>query len=110
MVHKVNTAILTRFLFVLDSTKALQTGKTVTYEIRKPDRTVFASGSMTEVGSTAVYFLSWTPNVAGWWTFKISCANPVMNDMRVYFVESGVEKDIKDLLENAIMGFKLLKH
>lgn len=107
--HKINTAILTRFLFILDSTKAIQTGKTVTYEIRKPDDTVFASGNMAEIGTTGFYKQSWTPNVVGWWIFKISCASPVANDVRAYFVESGLEKDIKDLLEHATYGLSALE-
>lgn len=107
--HKINTVILTRFLFILDSTKAIQTGKTVTYEIRKPDDTVFASGNMAEIGTTGFYKQSWTPNVVGWWIFKISCASPVANDVRAYFVESGLEKDIKDLLEHATYGLSALE-
>lgn len=107
--HKINTAILTRFLFIGDSTKEIQSGKTVTYEIRKPDDSVFASGNMNEIGITAIYKKSWTPNIVGWWLFKISCASPVANNIRAYFVESGLEKDVKDLLEDATYGLSAIE-
>jgi len=107
--HKINTGILTRWLFILDSTKVKQTGKTVTYEIRKPDGTVADTGVMTELGSTALYYTTWTPDEAGWWIFVIACANPVANDMRGYLVEAGLEKDTVNLLEHGTHGLPALK-
>jgi len=50
---------------------------------------------MNELASTGIYYKVWTPNVEGWWIFVISCNSPEANDMKAYFVESGLEKDIK---------------
>jgi hypothetical protein len=94
MVHKINVQIKTAFLFRDKDTQALQTGKTLSYSVYNPTNILHANGSMAEIGNTAIYTCSWTPNAAGWWIVSVSCANPVMNDLIVYFVSSGIEKDI----------------
>ncbi len=63
------------------------------YEVFDETGASFASGFMTELGSTTIYYVDWTPDAAGVWLFEVS--RGTAKDAFVYHVGMGQEADIE---------------
>lgn len=50
------------------------TGLTVNYIVYDESRNTHASGATTEIGSTGVYYISFTPDIDGDWTLYMYCS------------------------------------
>jgi len=72
-------------------------GKTVSYVVYDEADVSFATGTMTEVGTTGIYTCSWTPDAVGEWTVKIDCDAPVVHLGFIYSVGKGQEDDILNI-------------
>jgi len=88
----------TTLLLVTDENNNPATGKTISYRIFDETRTVFATGSMTEIGSYGIYYLSWTPDAEGYWIFEAYYSGSDFHfyDIKMYQVGKGIEDDVYD--------------
>jgi len=97
MVLAINEAFLT-VLIVTDENNNPVSGKTISYVIYDETQTQFATGSMTEIGTTGIYYKSWTPDAEGYWIFKAYYEGSDFHfyDIKLYQVGKGIEDDIYD--------------
>lgn len=90
MVLKIDEQVETK-VQVLDSNGDPANGATVNYQVYDEAHGVYDSGTMTEIGSTGVYYVQWTPDAAGVWMVRCYCSSPKFHKTLDYFVETGVE-------------------
>src|SRR3972149_1239397 len=100
MVLKINDAFLT-VIQVTDENNNPSSGKTISYRIFDETHTLFASGTMTEIGTYGIYYVSWTPDTAGYWIFEAYYAGSDFHfyDSKSYQVQEGVEDAIEDRIK-----------
>jgi len=99
MVLAINEQFMTTIL-VTDENNNPASGKTINYRIFDENRTLFDSGTMTEIGSYGIYYKLWTPDAEGYWIFEAYYSGSDFHfyDIQLYQVSKGVEDDIYDLL------------
>ena len=91
---KINEQITTFYYYGISSISDLA------YIVYDELHASFATGNMTELGSTGMYYANWTPDTAGIWVFSMSRGDT--KDAFVYHVEMGQEEDILDTQREVI--------
>jgi len=97
MVLKVNEAFVT-CIMVTDENNTPAFGKTISYRVFDETYTLKTSGSMAEIGSYGIYYVSWTPDSEGYWIFEAYYSGEDFRfyDITMYQVGKGIEDDILD--------------
>lgn len=100
MVLEINEPFST-VIIVTDENNNPSTGKTINYRVFDESHGLFASGTMTEVGSYGIYIADWTPDTAGIWVFEAyySGTDFKFYDAKSYMVQDGVEDAIEDRIK-----------
>jgi len=106
MVHKVNIQITTPYLLTNPTTRVVASGATITCSVYDEADNVHASGNMTEVGATGLYYYNWTPNAIGVWKVVISCGSPVSNHSFIYHIGGGIEADTYGAVDTEVAAIK----
>lgn len=99
MVLQVNEEFTT-VIKVTDADGNPSSGKTISYKIYDETLTQYATGTMSEITGTAIYYKSWTPDTAGYWIFEVyySGSDFKFYDVKLYAVRKGVEKWLYDTI------------
>jgi hypothetical protein len=88
-------------IIVTDENNNPATGKIINYRIFDETHSLFASGTMTEVGSYGIYIINWTPDSAGIWVVEsyYSGSDFHFYDAKSYQVQEGIEDAVEDRIK-----------
>lgn len=101
MVLKINEAYRVVIQVVNESNFAA-TGKTISYKIYDETMTEFATGSMTEKGTTGLYYVDFTPDATGYWVFQAYYLSSDFHfyDSKTFQVDAGIENQIEEMIKD----------
>lgn len=96
--YAIGESIKAVFLFLHPRTGAVVAGATVTAAVYDEAGAQYSAPTVTEIGG-GLYSASFSPDAAGEWIIKFSCADPVQYGGFCFSVGKGVAKDVEDKVD-----------